>query len=341
MAAGYIQAALEQAPNSENSTNKVSTTVFYLPGTSIEIDPDMTVLERGDELRGGFYQAPHAGAAEYAPKHTINSRMYPAVMGLYLCLLCGGVTTTQGDGGSVKDPAGVSIPADAYRHVFSWKTGDVPQTAQLIACAPDGGAFWKLQGVGANQMTFSRDGGAWVCEGELLSLVAKTISDPSLTPAYEAAKPWRAGQMTLSWLNSTAVTEDFEWKIDNGLTTEYQMSDPSIFPDSIVYEENLPVLGGTIDKRSFKTADWNALEAGTQFNATMHWTHSESATGTYKHQLWVECPGAQYVSGKPDAIENKRRNKASFEWAARQDSVTGEWAKITLVNATPTYAVYP
>ena len=101
-----------------------------------------------------------------------------------------------------------------------------------------------------------------------------------------------------------------------------------------------PTSQGSDSERSFDTDDWNALVAGTTFAAKLKFTHSQMATGSYPHQLWVEMPACQYVSGKQDAVKNERRTEAEFAWEARYDTVTSDWCTVTLVNATAAYASY-
>ncbi len=337
---GYIQAALEQAPNAETGANPVSSNLFYLPGTSIEFDPKMVPLEHNDELRGGFYAAPHDGAGEYAPEGSLEGRLYPALAGLLLAAACGSVTSTQGVAGpTVTDPDSVQIPVGAYRHVMAFKETEIPQTLQMIYAPPPGG-FWKAQGVGIDELSFKADNGAQTFTAKLLALIAARISDPTLTPSYEAVSAWRKGQMALTWLAGSAITEDFDWSIKNGLKTESQFTTASLYPDSIVYDNPLPVVGGSIPKRAFDDDDWNALTAGTTFAAKIKLTHSTVVTGTYKHQIWVEMPACQYVTGKQDPVKNERRTKATFDWEARYDVATSKTCTITVVNATPKYDTY-
>jgi hypothetical protein len=337
---GYIQAKLETAPNAEGGSNALSSNIFYIPGTTIDMDPKMTPLEHKDELRGGFYASPHTGAADYIPEGSLEGRCYPGTLGQLLFAACGGCVSTQGVAGpTVVDPDSAQIPASAYRHVFSWKTDEIPQTMQLVYAPPSGG-FWKAQGVGIDELSFASAEGAQTFSAKLMALIATQIADPSLTPSYETTAAWRAGELALTWLAGSAITEDFDWSIKNGMMTERQFTSGSRYPDAIVYDAALPVVGGSIPKRAFDADDWAALVAGTTFAAKIKYTHSEFATGTYKHQLWVEMPACQYVAGKADPIKNERRNKASFDWEARYDVATSKWCTITLVNATPAYATY-
>jgi len=338
-AGGYIQAMLEQAPNAEGGVNTVSSNVFYLPGTTIDFDPKPTMLERNDELRGEFAALPHSGVAKYEPEGSLESRLYPATLGLILHAAVGSCVTTAGDGGSVKDPDDVSVPVGAHRHVFAWKTTETPQTLQLTYAPPSGG-FKRAQGVGVDELAFTAADGAWRMAAKMLALIAAPIADPSLTPSYETPGPWREGELALSWLAGSATTKEFDFAIKNGLATERQFTIASRYPDSIVYESNLPVVSGSIPKRSFDTDDWNALVAGTTCAAKLKFTHSQMATGSYPHQLWVEMPACQYVSGKQDAVKNERRTEAEFAWEARYDTVTSDWCTVTLVNATAAYASY-
>ena len=340
MATGFVQKALEQAPNAEGGANAVSSNLFYLPCTNFEMDPKPSMLERNDELRGGFYRSPHSGAAKYEPEGSMDCRIYPATFGSVLHDVFGTCVTTAGDGSAVTDPDSVAVPVGAHRHVFTFKTGEVPQTSRYIYSPPSGG-FYQASGVGIDEITCKPDGeGAWAFTAKLLGLVAEAISDPSLTPGYETAKPWVEGELALTWLANSAVTKEFDWKVTNGLAVERQFTTSSRYPDSIVYDANLPIFGGSIPKRAFDADDWAALVAGTTFAAKLKFVHSENATGSYKHQLWIEMPACQLVSGKQDPIKNQRRNEASYDWEARWDTATSKWVTVTLVNATAAYASY-
>lgn len=338
---GYIQAKLETAPNAEGGSNALSSNIFYIPGTTIDMDPKMTPLEHNDELRGGFYASPHSGAAEYNPEGSLEGRVYPATIGQLLFAACGTDTPVQGVAGpTVVDPDAVEIPATVYRHVFGWGAGEVPQTMQLVYAPPSGG-FWKAQGVGIDELAFAAAEGAQTFSAKLMALIAAQIADPTLTPSYEAAAPWRAGELSLTWLAGSAITEDFNWSIKNGMKTERQFTSGSRYPDAIVYDQALPVVGGSIPKRAFDADDYAALTSGTPFAAKIKYTHSEHVAATsYHHQLWVEMPACQYVAATIDPIKNERRNKASFDWEARYDTATSKWCTITLCTAVAAYATY-
>jgi hypothetical protein len=323
---GYIQGALEQTPNAEGGANAVSSVVVYHPGISIDMDPKVAVLERKDELRGGFWAMPHSGAASYDPDGTMEGRVYPNAIGQLLSCAIGVDTPTTANSTKV--------------HTYTWNQTETPQTMQLIFAPPAGG-FWKATGVGIDELDFKVENNAWNYTAKLMGLKAATISDPTLTTAYEVPGPWRAGEMALSWLSGSAVTEEFTWHIKNGLKQERSFTTSSLYPTSLVYEQALPVVGGTISKRSLDSDDWAELTAGTPFAASITMTHSEHVQGTSIHYtLTATMPACQYVTVKADAIKNERRNKASFDWEARYDTQTAGFCAVVLVNDTATYATY-
>ena len=326
---GYIQGKLEQAPKPENGAQAVSSVIVYHPGTSIDMDPKVTVLERKDELRGGFYAMPHSGVAAYDPDGTMEGRLYPEALGQLLSCAIGDDTPTAGVAG--------------YIHTYAWRQTEIPQTMQLIFAPPAGG-FWQANGVGVDELDVKVEANAWHYTAKLMALVAKPVTDPVATPSYETGTPWRAGQMSLTWLSNTAITEDFSWSIKNGLKQERSFTTAgSYYPDSIVYDAALPVVSGSIPKRSLAAADWDALVNGTPFSAVITMTHSEMIGGGQSvtpFKLTITMPACQYVGAKIDAIKNERRNKATFDWEARWDTGTTKWCDIVLRNATATYATY-
>ena len=323
---GYIQGALEQTPRTSGGAQKISSVVMYHPGTSIDMDPKVTVLERKDELRGGFYAMPHSGVAAYDPDGTMSGRIYPTSFGQILACAIGDDTP--------------SSHTEGYHHTYAWRQTEIPQTMQLIFAPPAGG-FWKANGVGVDELTVKVENNAWTYDAKLMGLYAAPIADPTLTPSYETQTPWRAGQMALTWLSNTAVTEDFSWSIKNGLKQERSFTLASAaYPDSIVYGAALPVVSGSIPKRSLATADWDALVNGTPFSAVITMTHNQFITSAVPFLLTITMPACQYVSAKADPIKNERRNKATFDWEARYDTGTTAFCTVVLNNNTATYATY-
>lgn len=334
MAASYLRLAAEQTPNAEGGAAKVSKVNFDIPVMTLKLDPAPTMLEVSDEMRGYTGQAPNKGVAEYAPSATFKTRVYPGILGALLLGATGSVVTTAGNG-VITDPDGVAIPVGAYRHVFAWAAGSIPQTFQLNA-APPVGLFYKGSGLGIDSIDFSIDSGCWVADVATKQLYTAVIADPVINPAFETPMPFLSGMMTLStWLAATALTKEFSFKIENTLLCERQFTTASLFPDSIVVDTPWQVLSGHIGKVAMDADDWAALLAGTTFAAKIKLLHTQviDATAT-KHCMWIEMPACQYASGDIGEITNDRRHEASFDWKAAWDTVTSKWATITLVNGT-------
>jgi hypothetical protein len=341
MATAYCQIATEQTPNAEGGAATVSSNVFYLPGIEIPMDPGLEVLDIADELRGYAAEPPHLGAAAYAPKISGKIRARPSYLGLLLLLATSGTcTTTEGNGSSVTDPDSASIPATAYRHVFSWSTTDPPKTAQM-QLSPPSGLFFKASGCGLDRLAFEFDKGCLMANPEFKALYWGTQSDPSLTPSMDTTAPFREGNMTISWMSNSAVTKDFGFAIDNNLETDRQFTTASLYPDRVRYTDTPQRITGTIAKETFDADDWAALIGGTTFSATIKLVHnSHIASTSYHHSMWIEMPACQLVKSDIDPIKNTRRHEAKYDWQARYDTATSKWATITLVNGTAAYETY-
>jgi hypothetical protein len=344
MASGYWRMALEQVPNAEGGANKVSTNTFDLPVSDAGFQPEPTLMDLADEIRGlpGYPQ--HSGAAEYALSGKFTCRVRPGMLGLLMAMAAGGVTSTPGDGSNVHDPDAVDIPIGGYKHVASWSTGETPQTAQ-ITYSPPAGLFYKATGVGIQSIDIAAENGVWRANADLVGLFWEIISDPSITAAPETVSPFVHGDMVLTWLAGSAVTKDFSFKIDNKLVTDRQFTVRSKFPDRIRIDSPFQELTGSIPKEAMDADDWNALIAGTPFSAKIKLQHGTNfcpvGSATYPYQAWIEMPACQYVKGTIDSIKNDRRHEASFDFAARYDTNTSKWATITVVNQIASYNTYP
>jgi hypothetical protein len=345
MASGYWRMALEQVPNAEGGANKVSTVVFDLPVTEAGFQPEPTLLDLADEIRGYPGYPQHQGAAEYALAGNFKVNLRPGSMAMLLALAAGGVTTTPGVGGAgCLDPDSVQIPVGGYRHVASWAVGDTPQTCE-VNYSPPAGLFYKATGVGIQSIDFGIENGVWKTTCDLAALYWSIIADPVITPAPESVSPFIHGDMVLTWLGGTAVTKDFSFKIENKLVTDRQFTVRSKFPDRIRIDSPFQELTGSIPKEAMDATDWDALVNGTPFSAKIKLEHSTDfcpvGSPTYPYQMWIEMPACQYVKGSIDAIKNDRRHEASFDWAARYDTGTSKWATITVVNQIPAISTYP
>jgi hypothetical protein len=342
MAGAWLQAALEQAPNAEGGSNPTSSNVFYLKADSVKFDPGFKPLEEEKKMVGVLGRPKHLGVASYSPKVTIKGvSPRPADLGLILFLWAGACTTTPG-GALVTDPDGNPVPTGAYKHVFSF-AGDTPQTVRLLL-KDAGGNYFKLTGGGVEKVGFTFGDGVFTYDADLIGLFGGPVTDPSLTPVYDAATPFRQGDMTLAWLTGSAETKAFDFALAAGLETDKGFSVVSDYPDIILFgndEDSLPDISGTITKRTLDTDDWNALIGGTQFDAKIKLTHREliGTTGR-KAMLFLDLPGCQHVSDDPDDIANVRRRENKITWQARVDESTSTVCTATLINGTAAYASY-
>ncbi len=343
MAGAWVCMAAEELPNAEGGTNMRSSNVFYLKADSVKFDEGLTLLEEKGKTVGVLGRAKHLGVAKYEPKMTVSGVFpRPSDLGLFLLLFAGDVTKTPG-GAAVTDPDSAAVPAGCTKWVYNFAE-DTPKTAQIIA-KDAGGKFWKLTGAGLSSIAFKfGDDGVLGCDLELVGLFGGEIEDPSLTPTFDAATPFRQGDMTLEWLTESAVTKGFDFTLAAGLETDKGFSVVSDYPDTIQFgndEDSLPSVAGTIDKRTVATVDLNALHEGGQFAAVIKLTHREKIGQTGRTSaMWIEMPGCQHVSWDPDDIANVRRRETRFGWEARVDEATHTLCTITLVNATSAYETY-
>jgi hypothetical protein len=339
MATGYLRWAIETTPNSEGESSGVSATTFDIPYMEAWVDPKPTLMNVDDEVTGYPASAPSPLVAEYAPEGSIKCKARPPYLGAMLQTCIGAVTTTAGNG-VITDPDGQTIPTGAYRHVFNWATGAVPKTAQLNFSAPGTGALhFKAQGVAVEDMGFTFEDGVFLLNLALKGLVCLNISDPSITPSLPTVKPFVSGQMHLTWLAGSAVTEDFSFNLKNTLDIFKSFTTTSKYPDEVEFGQEPPVQSvvGSIPKRALDVDDWNALINCTTFAGTAHITHDEIIASGYRHQMWLEMPKCQYVEATPEPAKNTRQQKAAFNWEAKWDTGTSKFATVTLVNNTAAF----
>lgn len=342
MANGYAHAALESIPGNETNTPTLSTKVIYEPVQQMQIDPGPSHMARDDENRN--VDEPLALLAEkYDPKWSMQSRMYPDMLGFELAAMLGLPTTTAGNG-TITDPDTVVIPTGATRHVWTAPFGPAglsPKTAQRQAAYVDEGFFLKAKGCGTDSLSIdSPDSGGAILKTSGPALYVARVSDPALTPTYEALSiaPFERSHLTLpTWLASTAETEDFSVAISNPMETVRTLGIASKFADQMEKGDTPIVVSGAIPKRVLDADDWDAMMAATGFVVKARWQSTVviGAT-TYKYTLWIECLNAQYTDGTPDPLSNKRRLGATFNWKSTYNGTPGS-TKITLINATTSY----
>lgn len=341
MALAYAQLRREVTPGNESTTPSYGTKVLYPPALSVQANPNPAHLNRDDEIRN--IDEPLSMVAEsYTPDWSAESRLYPDTIGMLLTLMLGTPTTTAGNG-VITDPDSVAIPVGAYRHVWTAPFGPAgltPQTFDLRAAYRDQSVYLQAKGCAVQQMQVSNpaQGGSRVSVSGPALYLAR-ISDPSLTPAYEALTiaPLMRRHLSLSWLSGSASTEDFTLSIANPVETTSTLGAASAYPDLIEKAESPVTFTGSIPKRVLDADDYDALIAATGFAATAKYVSQTIIASGYPYKLFFVFANCQYTGGGPGALENRRRIGAQFDWRASSTGSAGH-ATLTLVNATASYA---
>jgi len=341
MATGYAQAAFESVAGNETNTPTLSTKKIYFPAMSVKPSQNPEHMSRDDEIRNA--DEPLSVLTEaYDPAWEFESRMYPDSLGWYLKLLLGSPVTTAGDG-IITDPDAGAIPATAYRHVWTapfGPSGASPLTQQMQVSYKDQNVFYKMKGCAAEKLSIeSPDKGGCMIKANGQGLYMNRQADPSLTPSYEslAVRPFTRSGLTLpTWLSGSGTHENVTLEISNPIETVRSMGIESKSPDVMEKGEDLITVTGTLAQRQLDADDWDALVNATGFAAKAKWNSESVIASGYTYKLFVEFSNAQYVGGDPDALTNKRRHGAEFQFKSTYAGAAS--TTITLVNATASYA---
>lgn len=340
MPSGYVREQFEESPGNEVAEPKLSTKKLFPPIQSFGPKLGPKPLSRDDELRN--QDEPLAVVPDaFEPSWEEKSRAYPDLLGWALKHICGPPVTTAGDG-IIKDPDEVAIPVGAHRHAFTapfGPTGASPLTTQIEACYVDQKTFFKLKGCACAELSLEtpEEGGAVLSRSGPALYMAK-ISDPGLSPAYEALsiRPFIRGNLTLSWLAGSGTTQDFSLSIANPVEAARSLGIASKFPDIMEKANEGPiVVSGSIPKRQLDPDDYDALVASTGFKALAKWVSDSIIASSYPYKLFVSMANCQYVDGDVDPLANQRRHGASFSW--KSTAATTGSTTITLVNSTSKY----
>lgn len=343
MPLGYaiLRRETTNAPGTETVTPTYASKLLYLP--ALEVNPDLgpAPLDRGDEIRN--IDEPVSVVPEvYNPSLSVRSRMYPDSLGQMLAVMLGAPTTTAGNG-VITDPGSTVIPVGVTRHVWTapfGPTGIVPGCGDWRLAYRDQGTFFQLKGWAPSSLTITNpeSGGAQFTAQGPANHMAR-ISDPGLTPSYEALTvlPFMRRNLTLSWLSGSAATEDFTLTITNPLEQTRSVGSGSAYPDLMEKAEGPITVTGSIPKRQLDPDDYDALLNATGFAATVTYTSPVIIASGYPYKLFVQLTNAQYVAGEIDALQNRRRHGASFEFRGTTTGAAGH-VVITLCNATTSYA---
>lgn len=340
--ARYAQLKLEDSPGNESVTPTylLPATAWYLPAEEVLLNPNHAPLNRNDEQRGVDARLPVA-QNEYAPTGQIVMRHYPNYIGAILMLLFGDVATTTGNG-IITDPDMATIPTGAWKHVFVKAAGPAPKTATITNAY--GSSWLRARGVTAESMAFALAADGIKATAALLAnYMARLTSDPGLVPSYDpfSILPFRRRNVTLTWGEGTANIESIAFTLAQHLEPVRDMGIATGFPtdtERVNAPDGFLGLTGSMTRRDFDNADFDALLNSGQFNVKIKMTSEQNiGATTYPYSMWVECPAAQFMAGTLEALKNQPRHEISLDWHAAYSFVDSFDFRVTLINSTPAY----
>ncbi len=369
----YLQGTIEKNPIRDDPTNPgatdvtgthpaiLSTVPFWLPAQQFTPKVGMKYSDRSDEIRSTLDPLP--GYAEaFDPSWDYKMRAYPNLMGFFMGLWAGDWITAAGNG-IILDPDGIAVPAGATRHIFQFKMGTpnilsstsqlVPRTAQFVSADdPTNGPYDQYNGCAVESMTLQGTRAALDMQVKGKMLYYNRITDPGLTPALPAIAnlPWNTGQMTLTWLTSSAVTSAFQLDFEQKLNWFNDLSAPSLYPTAVELDKGYRSLKGTIDKRTITSVDWDAFYKSSTFAAKAVFNSRQmigATAATYK--MWIDMPNCVYSKMDEGALEESPRRANKLDWVATHggtgtmftaapESMSSDYAvRVCIVNSTTSY----
>ena len=241
--------------------------------------------------------------------------------------------STAGSVGAVLDPDGNGIPTGAYKVTFAKRHTNTAKSATMHLAYTEDGFYQVAQGMGLSALSISSDGAV---KGTGMPLYVDGEANPALTPAYEALaiKPFRRGDLVVTWLGGGANIQDFTIQFANplefGTHLGIQMYDPALLEHS----KGQVGASGTIVKRNVSPTDYAAMRAATTFAAMARWRSPSmvGSSGAY-YGMWFSMPATQLVSGSNDPLTNSRRFGANYNWLAGYDEASTSDVIPTIVCA--------
>jgi len=341
---GLIQ--IEKKVGNENSEGEVGTAKFFVPATEIGFVPNPTLLDRSDEIRA--IDGRVIGAKnDYAPTGSAVMRGYANYLGVLLYLLFGEVTTVEGDGVAVKDPATTPIPKKAFRHTFTKKSGATPRTARITTAYFD--KWIKARGVACNSLAFAlADDGVKATAALMANYLSRLTVDPAETPKGDALTvlPFRRRnvKVTTPSLAATALLNSIDFSMEQSLEAVRTLGSMSGWPQA-TERANSPEgflrLQGSLSRRDFDPVDWDALIEAAVFSIIFQFQSEQAIVGveggTYPYGLWIETTGAQFTGGGPETLKQQARHEANYDWQAGASEAGKADFTAVLVNDTKSY----
>ncbi len=294
----YVQVSTETSPGTGDGSYR------YPAVKQIAMDDGIELFEEQDVVRGFLAPMPHLGPAEYKPVVNLTA-MHPRPLDLQM-FMCAAM--------------GAAVGATS---VFT--STEPPPSLHIVGASGDA-KYQEARGMGVEELSFKFNGGILEMDASCVGLTCADISDPTITPSLDSAAPFRKGDMTITWMTSSAVTTDFDFRIVNPIEAICAFVGGTLYPDTLQYKNDaLPTVSGTIGKQSMVAADIAALAAGTPFSVTIALTRASMGVS-------LVLPACQLISVERDPIEAKRRREGRYGFEARYPAAGG-------AHATATYDV--
>lgn len=344
MSLKYVEARFETGTGPGNEagvSSSFATKVIYFPLEEFSFDLNAAQLRREDELRT-TNEPIRFDQESFEPDWSMRIRMYPDSFAWLLKAHLGAPVTTVGDG-IITDLATIAVPVGAFRHRWTapYAVGAGPQTVMFRVVDPESSMFWDIRGATIETLgVTSPDSGGITAAISGKANYASRIADPGLTAAYEslAIEPFLRNFASLAWLASSAVTDSFEWQISKEVDHYRSYGGASKSPDKVDHGEGVVRVSGSINKRTINQTDWDAFVAATRFTMLAGYVHADFAVGAYPYKVFVQAPStsAAYTTGGPDAIQNRKRTPAAFNFEVTRDSAAS--CVIECDNSVASYA---
>lgn len=327
----------------ESDAGEVYAPEFYLPATEVGFVPNPDMLDRSDEISG--VEGKRTGAAnDYAPTGSIVTRAYTRYLGALLFILFGEVATTEGDGGEVKDPDEVAIPAGVFRHVFSKKSGATPLSGRLTTAYFDKWILARGLTIGSLAFALAEDG-VKATATTMANYLNRLTVDPEDTVEGDpfSVLPFRRRNVTVTTpsLEATALLNSIDFTMEQTLEAVRPMGIATGWPqatDRANKPEGFLRLSGSLTRRDFDPVDWDALIAASIFGLSFHFESEQNVGETeYPYSMWVETDGAQYTGGGPETLKQQARHESNYDWMAGAQEAGKDDFSVTLVNDVASY----
>lgn len=342
----YLHMLVETLPNGESGANALSSVAFYRPLQNFALNPNLVYDDRTDEFRGTPQPITPDVTGKTATDGTGAGRIYANQIGLEFMMMFGYTAPITGNG-VITDPDSGTPPAATYKHVWDSATIDpsIVRSVQMQrSWGNNTGLYIKDRGVTCTglDLTVGDQNAPSTFSAAYSGLYQTDISNPSLTPAYDATTVlpfYRANFSVQSWLTGSSTPINATFSFTNPVEPAPGFS-TSQWPTAWQRPDaagSVPRLTGTLDLSSVDIQDYQAFLSGASFTYKCRWLSTQNIGATsYKYTMWIQgaCSYSGYDSG---TMEHNLRNAASVPFTAGASGGTSAYV-VTLINGTPSYS---